>query len=234
MERAWLETELAAGRSIESIARALGRDPSTVAYWASKYGLASRHADRHRARGGVDEERLAELVERGLSVRQIAAALELSATTVRHWLRRYGLVTHPTLYRSDPTRKPSGAMRRCRRHGWSRFVLTSSGHYRCTRCRSEAVSARRRRLKAILVREAGGSCILCGYARYVGALQFHHLDPEHKRFSLAGGGLARSLAAARREAAKRVLLCGNCHAEVEAGVATIAPARPADIRDEAA
>jgi hypothetical protein len=79
-----------------------------------------------------------------------------------------------------------------------------------------------------LVREAGGACVLCGYARYLGALQFHHRDPTTKRFSLAGGGIARSLERAREEAAKCVLLCANCHAEVEGGVATIAPARPAD------
>jgi hypothetical protein len=33
--------------------------------------------------------------------------------------------------------------------------------------------------------------------------------------------LARALSAAREEAGKCVLLCANCHAEVEAGVATL-------------
>jgi hypothetical protein len=32
MDRAWLHEQLAAGRSIESLAREVGRDPSTVAY----------------------------------------------------------------------------------------------------------------------------------------------------------------------------------------------------------
>jgi 5-methylcytosine-specific restriction endonuclease McrA len=73
-------------------------------------------------------------------------------------------------------------------------------------------------MKAILVAEAGGACAECGYSRSVAALQFHHLDPAHKRFSVAGRGLTRSLAEARKEAQKCVLLCSNCHAEVEAGV----------------
>jgi hypothetical protein len=85
------------------------------------------------------------------------------------------------------------------------------------RCRAEAVT-RRRRVKEILVAEAGGACRLCGYDRCPAVLQFHHLDPGQKRFALAARGVARSLASARVEAAKCVLLCANCHAEVESGL----------------
>jgi 5-methylcytosine-specific restriction endonuclease McrA len=84
------------------------------------------------------------------------------------------------------------------------------------------VSKRRRKVKAILVEEAGGQCGLCGYDRCAGALAFHHLDPRTKTFGLAEGGLARSLAEARAEAAKCILLCANCHAEVEAGLTRLA------------
>jgi hypothetical protein len=57
---------------------------------------------------------------------------------------------------------------------------------------------------------------LCGYDKYAGALQFHHLDPAAKAFVLSRDGSTRSLSEARAEAAKCVLLCANCHAEVEA------------------
>ena len=50
-----------------------------------------------------------------------------------------------------------------------------------------------------------------------------------KRFSVAGRGVTRSLADAREEAKKCVLLCSNCHAEVEAGVRSLqANEAPAD------
>jgi hypothetical protein len=88
----------------------------------------------------------------------------------------------------------------------------------------EAVDRRRREIKRILVAEAGGACALCGYDRSPAGLQFHHVDPSTKGFGLAKGGLTRSLAAARAEASKCVLLCATCHAEVEAGLATIAQA----------
>jgi hypothetical protein len=53
MDREWLERELAAGRSIESLAREVQRDPSTVAYWVNKHGLTSQHAPKHAAQGGL-------------------------------------------------------------------------------------------------------------------------------------------------------------------------------------
>jgi hypothetical protein len=89
------------------------------------------------------------------------------------------------------------------------------------------VSRRRRAIKAALVVEAGGRCGLCGYDRCARALSFHHVDPATKEFGVALRGVSRSLARARAEAAKCVLLCANCHMEVEAGVALV-PATVAD------
>ncbi len=89
---------------------------------------------------------------------------------------------------------------------------------RCKRCGSARVAERRRRVKAILAAEAGGACAICGYDKSVRALHFHHLDPERKEFGIAGGGMTRSIAAAREEMQKCVLLCSNCHMEVEEGV----------------
>lgn len=106
---------------------------------------------------------------------------------------------------------------RCRWHGETTFVLEARGYYRCRRCRSERVANRRRAVKTQLIEEAGGRCQLCGYDRCARALQFHHVDPASKRFAIALRGVTRAIARAREEAAKCVLLCANCHAEVEAG-----------------
>ena len=218
MEREWLEHRLSDGWSIGAIARATGRDPSTVGYWVNKYGLVSSHTRQRTARGGLDAALLRSLVERALSVREIAAQVDRSPGTVRYWLGRYDLRTRPARYAS-PARRPKCVLRECRTHGWIAFRRVGRrGHYRCPRCMSGGVAARRRRLKAILVAEAGGACVLCGYNRHPGALQFHHRDRAEKQFQLGSGGLTRSLAALREEARKCVLLCANCHAEVEAGL----------------
>ena len=221
VDRQWLKEELQDGRSIESIAREAGRDPSTVAYWVHKYGLVSSHAERHAARGGIEREQLEDLVAEGLSIREIADHVGVSPATVRHWLREYGLRTARASVRRAPASNGERlVVRECARHGSTQFVRRGDDKgWRCLRCRSEAVTRRRRRVKAILVREAGGGCALCGYDRHIGALGFHHLDPDDKRFSLGDRGVARSLERAREEARKCILLCANCHAEVEAGVA---------------
>ena len=95
-----------------------------------------------------------------------------------------------------------------------------------SRCAADRVAAYRKRVKEILVAEAGGACRLCGYDIYVGALHFHHLDPTLKRFAVSHAGTTDSLRTMREEARKCVLLCANCHAEVEAGLVFLAS--PAD------
>ncbi|MGZ8635088.1 MAG: helix-turn-helix domain-containing protein [Solirubrobacteraceae bacterium] len=91
---------MAAGASIEAIAREVGRDPSTVSYWARKHGLTSAHAPRHAARGSIDGELLAEVVACELSVRDMAEVFERSPTTIRHWLRRHRLSSGPAKRRA--------------------------------------------------------------------------------------------------------------------------------------
>jgi transposase-like protein len=230
MERAWLEARLAEGRSIESIAKEVGKSPSTVGYWVKKYGLVSSHAERHAARGGIPREVLERLVAGGRSSHKIARELGVSQTTVRHWLKQHGLETRRAsqlVERGTAVRDDDGVITaECARHGVTRFGPRGDGGFRCLACRSEAVVTRRRLVKATLVAEAGGRCLLCGYDRSVAALQFHHLDRTTKEFHISRHGVARSLARARAEAAKCVLLCANCHAEVESGIATIPPGAP--------
>ena len=221
MESAVLERYLRDGLSLEKIGQLTGRDPSTVRYWLKRHGLAAVHRDRHAPKGGVDERTLASLVDAGLTTREIAGRLGFSQSTVRYWLRRHGLRTVRARRKDSAGVRGVDAARRtmdCHRHGATEFWLDSRGIYRCLRCRSEAVARRRRRLKEILVSEAGGRCSLCGYDRYIGALQFHHRKGTAKVFGVSERGLTRSLAAVRAEAAKCVLLCANCHSEVEGGI----------------
>lgn len=228
MDRTSLEQLLGQGLSLAEIGRRFDRHESTVGYWVEKHGLRAVNRDKHVARGGLAREELESLVEQGASIAEIADAVGRSKPTLRHWLMRYGLKTH-----GGRGRRPKAEVRaakqaglrittmRCKLHGDAEFCLTGRGNYRCKQCRSAAVARRRRRVKAILVEEAGGACCVCGYDRNMRALHFHHLDPSQKRHEINAKGVAIALDKLRVEAQKCVLLCSNCHAEVEDGTISI-------------
>jgi len=223
-----LEQLLGRGLSLAEIGRRFDLHEATVAYWVKKHGLEAANRAKHAARGSVARAELETLVEAGMSIAQIAQKLNRSKSTVRHWLRTHDLMTHAQrgLPGPDSTRAARGAgrltvTRKCQRHGLTEFLIEGRGYYRCKRRRMESVSRRRRKVKSILVAEAGGGCALCGYDRCSAALHFHHVDPRSKRFHLSMQGVARSLASARAEMAKCVLLCANCHAEIESGISTL-------------
>jgi hypothetical protein len=110
-------------------------------------------------------------------------------------------------------------MRRCPRHGLAEFALYGRARprWRCKRCIGEAVTRRLQKIKRTLVDEAGGSCAICGYDRCIINLHFHHVDPAKKSFAMTVA-MGKSIATFRAEAKKCVLVCANCHGEIEAGL----------------
>jgi transposase len=231
MDRASLEQLLGQGLSLAEIGRRFGLHEATVGHWVKRHGLQAANRERHLSKGGLARTQIESLIADGKSIAQIAATVGRSKATVRHWLKEYELKTHAQERRvgeaSTRAAKSAGratVMRECRRHGLTAFWLEGRGYYRCKRCRMERVSLRRRNIKQILVAEAGGRCAICGYDRCVAALHFHHIDPASKRFHLSMQGVTRALATARAEMEKCVLLCANCHAEVESGL--VAPPAP--------
>ncbi len=228
MNKESLELLLSQGLSVEKIAKRFGKDPSTISYWMAKYGLQAVHREKHSAKGGIEQQRLEAMVEAGMTIADIATEVGLSKGTVRYWLRAYGLRT-----KNVPRNVGAAAARvaraageltvtmTCPSHGQTEFYLEGRGYYRCKRCRVDAVARRRRKVKAILVMEAGGGCVIRGYDRHPRALAFHHIDPLEKRLEINAKGVALSLETLRAEARKCVLLCANCHAELEDGAATL-------------
>ena len=65
--------------------------------------------------------------------------------------------------------------------------------------------------------EAGGCCSICGYDSCIVNLHFHHVDPNEKAFILSSN-TTKALDTYRDELDKRVLVCANCHGEIEAGL----------------
>ena len=105
--------------------------------------------------------------------------------------------------------------KKCKHHGITDFILEGRGAYRCKKCRCEGVIKRRKKLKAKLVNFFGGKCAICSYSKCVEALEFHHLDPLKKSFAISYAGVTRAYNKALNEAMKCILVCANCHREIE-------------------
>jgi 5-methylcytosine-specific restriction endonuclease McrA len=85
----------------------------------------------------------------------------------------------------------------------------------------KAVSKRRRAIKVLAIEYKGGRCQLCGYNKYQGSLDLHHLNPDDKGFSIGQYGHSRSWDRVKKELDKCILVCANCHREVEAGIISV-------------
>jgi hypothetical protein len=225
MKKKFLEQCLADGLSLDEIGTLVDRCPTTVSYHLKKHGLTPVGQRKHRPVGHIDEAELKRMADEGATLRAMADRFRVGTTAIRTRLRRLGLETAWTkrLRITRPARD-SGITRlrlTCVSHGETWFFLRRDGGWRCNKCSGDAVARWRRRVKARLVKRAGGACAICGYDRWVGALHFHHLDPSAKLFALSRRGHTRAFAEAEAEAEKCVLLCANCHSEVEAGISEL-------------
>lgn len=80
--------------------------------------------------------------------------------------------------------------------------------------RANTIKALRKAMKKEAVKRFGEKCCICGYDKCIGALEFHHKNPNEKDFGLAANGNTHSWEEFWKEAQKCLLVCSNCHAEL--------------------
>ena len=103
------------------------------------------------------------------------------------------------------------------KHGMTAFRQEGQGihaRWRCKKCNVEAVSKRRKTLRAKAIEYKGGKCKKCGYNKCPAALDFHHRDPSTKSFGISSKGMTRSFEKIKEELDKCDLICANCHREI--------------------
>lgn len=95
---------------------------------------------------------------------------------------------------------------------------TSAANQRscCYNCMPDGVQLTRGAFLAKIKEERGGRCERCGYNICLKALEFHHLDPNKKDFTISNDHF--KLIDAVAESKKCILLCSNCHKEYHAGM----------------
>lgn len=180
----------------------------------------------------MEKQELEVLVKEGLSTYQIARRVGIGQTSVRYWLRKYKLKTKG-LYKRSGSRSviDVNADKICKKCG---VLKHSSDFYNvkrnnsilkysyCISCSKveHKKNDKRPLYKLELLKLAGGKCCICGYDKCSSALEFHHINPQDKDFSISTFMIRSkgTLELALGEIKKCVLLCSNCHREFHAGL----------------
>ena len=156
----------------------------------------------------MDLLKLNRLVSEGLSGRKLADQLNCSQTAIRYWLKKEGLTTQ---YGKNPTKCVSCGetdIHKMMSNGENRVSRT-----RCKSCHNKLTISRGRANRKKLVDYLGGSCSVCGYCKYIEALDFHHLYGKDPGFqSIRYWDFER----AKKELDKCILLCATHHREEHA------------------
>ena len=165
------------------------------------------------------------------SLRQELDKCMLVCSNCHFEIERTAIRTQRTAPRSNVTAEAE-LMCVCRTCGRQFVYDRRKGHTRgrCNSCGSNrAKPAERHELKRWMTKLGGGCCRLCGYSRSIHALTFHHIEPARKAFHISGAH-SRSLEALRAELTKCILVCANCHDEIEAGATHLPASLVADVR----
>lgn len=78
----------------------------------------------------------------------------------------------------------------------------------------ECVKEHRHKVKQELVEYKGGKCCICGYNKCLGALDFHHVNPNEKDFAISDSNIYKNMDKLKQEVDKCILVCSNCHREI--------------------
>ncbi len=168
----------------------------------------------------MDIHLLKSYIESGLSLNEISKITKKSLTNVIYWTKKHNLKSNFSNFK-ESGKKEYGDTRFCPRckkqvetkNFYQRRGKENSSTY-CKSCTSEQTTERMRKLKSQMIEYKGGCCARCGYKKYQGALEFHHLNPKEKDFSPSHLKKYKFDERMKSELDKCILVCANCHREI--------------------
>ena len=170
-------------------------------------------------------------LDRNLSIREITEESKKCFSSVRHWMKKYGLKANFKSFKDghDFTKGSAKQKNRTKIIGETRYCPTCKEYKKfdefysrrknncsgwCRQCVNQQTIERGRRLKTECIQYKGGKCQDCGYDKYQGALDFHHRNSKQKDFGIGKKYRCVKLnEKIKSELDKCDLLCANCHRE---------------------
>jgi hypothetical protein len=166
----------------------------------------------------MEKEILEELLKSGKSLNQISKDSGKSLSSIRYWKDKHCLESNFKNFK-EMDGIEYGENRFCPKckkdvdiNEFYQRKLNSSSY--CKSCTNKQTKLRMNNLKLKMIEYKGGCCSKCGYDKYQGALEFHHLDPSEKDFNPSHLKKYKFDEKIKNELDKCVLVCANCHREI--------------------
>ena len=174
------------------------------------------------------KERIIELRKLGLSYNEIKSELNCTKSIISYHCNRYGLgnpdsgqpLTDDIIEQLNEYYKSHTVKETCEKFNISKTTLhkyTLNNPYLSDNVRKqrnyEHVRTHRQKIKEKSVEYKGGKCEQCGYNKCVKALEFHHLNPDNKDFTVSSYSKL-SWDKVQKELDKCAMVCANCHREI--------------------
>jgi predicted transcriptional regulator len=172
----------------------------------------------------MEKKTLIKMIENDMSQYEMAKLLDCSQSNIRYWLKKYELKTNNLSFKEIGIKcytETKYCVKCCENKNINYFYKRRGnigGSAYCIECTKTQYKERHNQFKKELVNYKGGCCQNCGYDKYYGALEFHHLDPNEKDFSFGNVKSFTLNDKMKSELDKCVLLCANCHRETHAGL----------------
>jgi hypothetical protein len=174
------------------------------------------HLDKRSVIINMNYDIISSLASKGLSIRKIAGELKTSPTNIRYWLKKFNIKTVSRSETSDYRYCPRCETEKLKTEFYNRRNGKGNSVY-CKRCSNDQTVERQKKFKQQCIDYKGGKCVSCGYKKCNNVLEFHHLDPSKKEFSIAHARLISFNDEVKKELDNCALVCANCHREIHAG-----------------
>lgn len=174
------------------------------------------HLDKRSVIINMNYDIISSLASKGLSIRKIAGELKTSPTNIRYWLKKFNIKTVSRSETSDYRYCPRCKTEKLKTEFYNRRNGKGNSVY-CKTCTHDQTIERQKRFKQQCIEYKGGKCVSCGYKKCNNVLEFHHLDPSKKEFSIAHARLTSFNDEVKKELDNCALVCANCHREIHAG-----------------
>ncbi len=174
------------------------------------------HLDKRSVIINMNYDIISSLASKGLSIRKIAGELKTSPTNIRYWLKKFNIKTVSRSETSDYRYCPRCETEKLKTEFYNRRNGKGNSVY-CKTCTHDQTIERQKKFKQQCIDYKGGKCVSCGYKKCNNVLEFHHLDPSKKEFSIAHARLTSFNDEVKKELDNCALVCANCHREIHAG-----------------